>query len=141
MDVAFKAFPEYQVLIESFSGRLTREDLWVAIQASWEAPGYDPSFSGMSDLRRAQIAMSVEEFRLLEGDLFNHPMKAKGQWFWLSDAPLATAYGLLHEKATQHRSPFIVTSTWEAGWNWMEKNIPYALLEEVNAARRPLLEL
>lgn len=138
MDYAFEIFPKERLIIESFSGNLTRDVMFEAFKSVWNHPDYDRSFNGLSDLGDAHFSMTLNEFREMEDDMHVHPLKCQGRWAWISDTPSATAYGILHEKAAKRSFRFSVFSEWTNGFRWVNQEFSPQLVEQVRQKRLAL---
>ena len=138
MVYTFKIFPEKRLIIESFAGDLEPESLLECFHTVWEHPDYRTDFCGLSDMRDAQFAMSLSEFRTLEERMYQHPKKCRGRWAWIADRPSPTAFGILHQQKSSETSPFSVFSVfseWKNGFNWIQADYAPELVKEVRLLR------
>ncbi|MEM7673542.1 MAG: hypothetical protein AAF212_09395 [Verrucomicrobiota bacterium] len=139
MEFSFEIFPEEHLIIESFSGELTRSKMFEAFLRVWSHPAYQRTFRGLSDIGDAHFNMTLSEFRAMEEEMYRHPLKCQGKWAWVSDTPSSTAYGILHEKASQACFKFSVFSDWTSGFRWVEQPLQLERVERVRKKRSVLV--
>lgn len=110
----FEIFPEQRIVLVRYRGEVTAADLIEGTRALWADPRYDPRFEGIVDLSDHRLRASTDDFRAYLDFLVEQPKTSTARWAAVATTPLATAFGLLYQRALARRHPFGVYSGWAA---------------------------
>ncbi|GAB4376710.1 MAG: hypothetical protein Kow0075_04130 [Salibacteraceae bacterium] len=74
----YAVFPEWKLFLELFFGELDIDFLKTSSKAIWSEPSYDPSFSGLIDIRNATLKFGVMNVLQMVKFFSDEPKTAKG---------------------------------------------------------------
>ncbi|HVW20611.1 MAG TPA: hypothetical protein VHC86_05305 [Opitutaceae bacterium] len=114
MSFDFEIFPAQRLILARYRGGMTLGELRESAERLWSDSRYSMAYDGIVDISDEGLNISIEDFRGLVGFLTAEDRTSRGRWAAVASSPLATAYGLLYQRALSPRHSLSVHSTWEA---------------------------
>lgn len=115
MSFDFEIFPAQRLILARYRGGLmTLAGLRQAAERMWSDSRYSKAYDGIVDLSDETLQISIDDFRGLVGFLAAQDRTSRGRWAAVASSPIATAYGLLYQRAISARHAFSVHSSWGA---------------------------
>lgn len=84
----YEIVPEKNLLIETFSGRVTLDDVVTFLQEILEDPDYSPGMNGIADLREVDLDVSYDQVRELVDWLGSLEKRTRGYWAFVTGRPV-----------------------------------------------------
>lgn len=84
----YQIIPEKNLIIETFSGRVTLDDVVSFLKGILDDPDYSPELNGIVDFREADLDVSYDEIRGLVDWLASRETRARGYWAFVTDRPV-----------------------------------------------------
>jgi hypothetical protein len=114
MSFDFEIFSARRLILARYRGGITLGELRQSAERMWSDSQYSRDYDGIVDLSDETLQISIDDFRGLVGFLAAQDRVSRGRWAAVASSPIATAYGLLYQRAASPRHSFSVHSTWEA---------------------------
>lgn len=114
MKFDYNILPQHRLIVTRFAGAFTLEDLTGIARRLWADPRYTRGYNGLADLTDMNLAVGRGDFRALVDFVRGQKDTSEGRWAAVTNSPLATACGLIYQRAMAARHPFEVYSTFEA---------------------------
>jgi hypothetical protein len=114
MTFDYEIYPEARIIVLRYAGQFTLGALKVFAQRLWADARYSRSFDGLVDLTDARLGVAREDFLALVEFVRGHEQTSLGRWAAITTSPLATACGLIYQRALARRHAFEVFATTEA---------------------------
>ncbi len=84
----YEIIPEKNLLIETFSGRVTLDDVVTFLQEILEDPRYSPEMNGIADLREVDLDVSYDQVRELVDWLGSLETRTRRRWAFVTGRPV-----------------------------------------------------
>ncbi|MES2691911.1 MAG: hypothetical protein V4773_00470 [Verrucomicrobiota bacterium] len=129
MTFDYEIYPEQRMIVARYAGRFSLADLVAATERMWDDPRYSMSFDGIVDISDGSVGVAMADFRAMLDIVRRSGKTSRGRWAAVAGTPLATACGILYQRALAHRHAFEVFSTVDGacsylGINWNGKGAP-----------------
>ena len=130
MNFSYAIDPERRMIFLRYTGHFTLVPLLAGIRRLWADPAYCRAYAGLVDLSDESLSIEIADLHALIDHLRDQPAISEGRWAAVTSSPLATACGLLYQKAISPRHPFEVFSSFEAAANFLRLEGPPPLLQD-----------
>ena len=99
---SFKLLPEYQLILESYHGRVNAQSYQMLKQREMRASGYSPRFSHLSDFRFSSVNFSQQNLENTIDFILSHPeVNTPRKSVILVSDPFTEAKLLLFKRASE----------------------------------------
>lgn len=115
----FEIFPERRLIVLRYRGNFTLGELMETTRRLWDDGRYSESYDGMIDLSDGRLNVTMADFKAFLTFLLTQKQLSTGRWVAVTESPLATACGLLYQRAAGRRHVFEVFSTCDAAWAFL----------------------
>lgn len=122
LNVRYKILPQYNLIIEFFSGEITLDAILSAKKSKNSMPEFDPTFNHLIDLRHAKTNISLSEIKeIAKFQEENKQYIKKRKSAFLADSPEQTSLTILFTLSMQNLPiDFEIFSTTKAALNWLD---------------------
>lgn len=114
MTFDYKIYPEHALIVTRLCGPATLEELMAMVKRLWEDERYSPRYNGIVDLTDVKLAVAQADLRAVVDFVRGHKSTSSGRWAAVTHSPIATACGMIYQRALRGRHVFEVFSTFEA---------------------------
>lgn len=119
MKFSYAIDPARRMVFLRYAGAFTLTRLIACTRRLWADPGYQRSYGGLVDLSDGSLNVAISDLRALIDFLRNQPEATEGRWAVVAASPLATACGILYQKACADRHVLEIFASHEAAANFL----------------------
>ena len=120
MPIEYVIYPEQQLVVERFHGRITAAEIEQVTKEVWAEEAYDRSFDGVIDMTGAELDITRPDILALGELLFSAPMASKGRIAIIVDQPVETALSFVFQSDMALKNEIAVFSTWASVRNFLD---------------------
>lgn len=91
MQYSYEIYPEHELIVEKISGDITIEELIQKTQQLFSDPAYDPTFSGLMDMRGAHSKLSKVELYGFAEMINQSENFGQSPWIIIANDPMVVA--------------------------------------------------
>lgn len=98
MKFTYYIIKEKKLVLERIEGHTSLEGIQKGMMQIWQHPDYDTNFSGLLDLRNADVTMGHAEVDVLAKLLFSSVKASNGNMILLVSKPMETALSMIFQE-------------------------------------------
>jgi hypothetical protein len=119
MKFSYAIDSERRLIFLRYTGHFTLASLLAGTRRLWADPAYSRSYRGLVDLSDESVSVNVADLHALIDFIREQPSVSEARWAAVTASPLATACGLLYQRAIASRHAFEVFSSFEAAASFL----------------------
>lgn len=132
MNFSYQIDSARHLIFLRLAGRFTLQALIKGVHQLWADPAYHRSYGGLVDISDGAVWVNIADLHQFIAFIRDQPSTSEGRWAAVTSSPLATACGLLYQKAIWNRHPFEVFTSFEAACDYLHigvEHVPTTLVD------------